>query len=255
QLRAAGAHRRPLDRRRADPLPLDGAVVTTAPTARGRYLPTECPMPIHTILADLGSSREARAALYKHFHRNPELSLQEYRTAERIEQELRGYGVEEVLRIGKTGVVAILRNGEGPVVAMRGDTDGLPMAERTGVDYAAEGVTQTDEATGRETPVAHTCGHDFHIVCLLGAVQALHDHRGDWSGTFVAVFQPGEENAAGARAMVADGIVDKVPKPDVYLGQHVLGSLPGGAVGIRSGPLFSAAASIEITLHGKGSHG
>lgn len=86
-------------------------------------------------------------------------------------------------------------------------------------------------------------------------MQALNTHRAHWSGTFIAVFQPGEENAAGAKAMVADGIVDKIPGPDVYLGQHVLGSLPGRAVGIRPGPLFSAAASIEITLHGKGSHG
>lgn len=212
-------------------------------------------MSLQNILSDLDSNRDTREALYKHFHRNPELSLQEYKTADRIEDELRSYGIEEVLRIGKTGLVAILRNGDGPVVAMRGDIDGLPMVERSGRDYAAEGVTQIDEATGKETPVAHSCGHDVHIVSLLGAAQALHDHRGDWSGTFLAVFQPGEENAAGAKAMVAAGIVDKLPKPDVYLGQHVLGSLPGGAVGIRSGPMFSAAASIEITLHGKGSHG
>lgn len=212
-------------------------------------------MSIQTILSDLAASRNQREALYRHFHRHPELSLQEYRTAERIEEELRRHGIDEVLRIGKTGLVAILRNGEGPVVAMRGDIDGLPMAERTGLDYAAEGVTQVDETTGRETPVAHTCGHDVHIVSLLGAAETLHAHRDHWSGTFLAVFQPGEENAAGARAMVAAAIVDKVPKPDVYLGQHVLGSLPGGAVGIRSGPLFSAAASIEITLYGKGSHG
>ena len=212
-------------------------------------------MSTQTILSDLASHRESLEALYKHFHRNPELSLQENRTAERVEAELAGFGVEEVLRVGRTGVVAILRNGEGPVVAMRGDIDALPMAERSGKDYAAEGVTQVDEATGKETPVAHTCGHDFHTVCLLGATRALHDHRDDWAGTFIAVFQPGEENAAGARAMVEAGIVDKVPRPDVYLGQHVLGSIPGGTVGIRSGPLFSAAASIEITLHGKGSHG
>lgn len=211
-------------------------------------------MPIRRILSDLDSNRDTREALYKHFHRHPELSLQEYETADKIEAELADYGVES-LRIGKTGVVGIIENGEGPVVAMRGDIDALPMAERSGRDYAAEGVTQVDEVTGKETPVAHSCGHDMHIVSLLGAAQALNDHRGQWSGTFLAVFQPGEENAAGARAMVEAGIVDKLPKPDVYLGQHVLGSLPGGAVGIRSGALFSAAASIEITLYGKGSHG
>lgn len=212
-------------------------------------------MSIQTILSDLDSSRETLEELYRHFHRHPELSLQEYKTADRIEQELRSRGIEDIQRIAKTGLVVTLRNGDGPVVAMRGDIDALPMAERSGVEYAAEGVTQVDETTGKETPVAHTCGHDMHIVCLLGATWALHANRDAWSGTFIAVFQPGEENAAGAKAMVADGIVDKVPKPDVYLGQHVLGSLPGGAIGIRSGPLFSAAASIEINLYGKGSHG
>ena len=211
-------------------------------------------MTIQNILSDLAASRQTREALYQDFHRHPELSLQEYRTAERIEAELRSYGIE-VLRIGKTGVVGVINNGPGPVVAMRGDIDALPMAEQSGKDYAATGVTQLDEATGQQTPVAHTCGHDVHIVCLLGAAKALQDHRQDWSGTFLAVFQPGEENAAGAQAMVDAGIVDKLPKPDVYLGQHVLGTLPGGAVGIRSGALFSAAASVEITLYGKGSHG
>ena len=212
-------------------------------------------MSIQTILSDLDSSRETLEELYRHFHRHPELSLQEYKTADRIEQELRSRGIEDIQRIAKTGLVVTLRNGDGPIVAMRGDIDALPMAERSGVEYAAEGVTQVDETTGKETPVAHTCGHDMHIVCLLGATWALHANPDAWSGTFIAVFQPGEENAAGAKAMVADGIVDKVPKPDVYLGQHVLGSLPGGAIGIRSGPLFSAAASIEINLYGKGSHG
>ena len=114
-------------------------------------------MSIQSILADLESTRRAREALYKHFHRHPELSLQEHRTAERIEQELRGFGIDEVLRIGSTGVVAILRNGDGPVVAMRGDIDGLPMAERSGVDYAAEGVTQVDEATGEPLDVRMAC--------------------------------------------------------------------------------------------------
>lgn len=207
------------------------------------------------ILSNLDSNRDVREELYKHFHRTPELSLQEYKTADKIEEELKSYGLEEVLRVGKTGVVGIIRNGEGPVVAMRGDTDGLPMEERSGRDYAAVGVTQIDETTGIETPVAHSCGHDVHIVSLLGATQAFQEHREDWAGTFLAIFQPGEENAAGGRAMVDAGIVDLLPKPDVYLGQHVLGSLPGGAVGIRSGALFSAAASIEITIYGAGSHG
>lgn len=212
-------------------------------------------MKISTILSDLDTNRDYREALYKHFHQNPELSLQEFKTAARIESELRSYGITEVLRIGETGLVAVITNGAGPVVAMRADIDGLPMAEQSGKDYAATGVTQLDAVTGIDTPVAHTCGRDVHIVSLLGATQALNAHRDEWSGTFLAVFQPAEENAAGARAMVEAGIVDKLPTPDVYLGQHVLGSLPGGAVGTHPGAVLSEAASIEITIHGRGSHG
>lgn len=178
-------------------------------------------------MSDLPETRAAREELYKHFHRSPELSLQEYETAAKIRSELEAGGIE-VITIGETGLVGVISNGEGPVVAMRGDIDALPMAEQSGKDYAATGVTQVDRNTGEETPVAHTCGHDVHISALLGAAQALQAHRDAWSGTFLAVFQPGEENAAGARDMVANGIVDKLPTPDVYLGQHVLGTLPGG---------------------------
>lgn len=212
-------------------------------------------MTISAILSDLDNTRSYREELYKFFHQHPELSLQEFETSKRIISELESYGVESIQRIGDTGVVAVISNGDGPVVALRGDIDALPMAERSGKEYAATGATQVDNTTGQETPVAHTCGHDVHISSLLGAVQAFNSHRELWSGTLMAVFQPAEETAAGARMMVEEGIVEKLPAPDVYLGQHVLGSLPGGAVGTRVGAVMSEAASIEITLHGKGSHG
>lgn len=212
-------------------------------------------MTISAILSDLDNTRSYREELYKFFHQHPELSLQEFETSKRIISELESYGVESIQRIGDTGVVAVISNGDGPVVALRGDIDALPMAERSGKEYAATGVTQVDKNTGQETPVAHTCGHDVHISSLLGAVQAFNSHRELWNGTLMAVFQPAEETAAGARMMVEEGIVEKLSAPDVYLGQHVLGSLPGGAVGTRVGAVMSEAASIEITLHGKGSHG
>lgn len=212
-------------------------------------------MTISAILSDLDNTRSYREELYKFFHQHPELSLQEFETSKRIISELESYGVESIQRIGDTGVVAVISNGDGPVVALRGDIDALPMAERSGKEYAATGATQVDNNTGQETPVAHTCGHDVHISSLLGAVQAFNSHRELWNGTLMAVFQPAEETAAGARMMVEEGIVEKLSAPDVYLGQHVLGSLPGGAVGSRVGAVMSEAASIEITLHGKGSHG
>ncbi|QYR17404.1 amidohydrolase [Corynebacterium glutamicum] len=212
-------------------------------------------MTTSAILPDLDNTRSYREELYKFFHQHPELSLQEFETSKRIISELESYGVESIQRIGDTGVVAVISNGDGPVVALRGDIDALPMAERSGKEYAATGATQVDNNTGQETPVAHTCGHDVHISSLLGAVQAFNSHRELWNGTLMAVFQPAEETAAGARMMVEEGIVEKLSAPDVYLGQHVLGSLPGGAVGSRVGAVMSEAASIEITLHGKGSHG
>ncbi|AJE68509.1 amidohydrolase [Corynebacterium glutamicum] len=212
-------------------------------------------MTISAIVSDLDNTRSYREELYKFFHQHPELSLQEFETSKRIISELESYGVESIQRIGDTGVVAVISNGDGPVVALRGDIDALPMAERSGKEYAATGATQVDNNTGQETPVAHTCGHDVHISSLLGAVQAFNSHRELWNGTLMAVFQPAEETAAGARMMVEEGIVEMLSAPDVYLGQHVLGSLPGGAVDTRVGAVMSEAASIEITLHGKGSHG
>lgn len=212
-------------------------------------------MTLTTIVQELEGTRAHREELYKKFHQMPELSLQEHRTAAAIREEVERIGVDEITAVGPTGLVAVLRNGDGPVVAMRADIDGLPMAEQSGKDYAATGVTVVDERTGETTPVAHSCGHDVHIMSLLGALEAFAAQKDAWSGTFVAVFQPAEEIAAGAQEMVDAGIVDAMPRPDVYLGQHVLGTVPGGCVGTRRGPILSQAASIRVTLHGKGSHG
>ncbi|MFD5868565.1 amidohydrolase [Corynebacterium sp. NPDC060344] len=206
------------------------------------------------ILSDLAETRDEREALYIDFHQHPELSMQEHRTSAKIRERLEAFGAE-VVPVGRTGVVGVIRNGDGPVVGMRADFDALPMKEESGKDYAATGATQIDEKTGAETPVAHTCGHDMHIMGLLGAVEQLSKHTGDWAGTFLAIFQPGEETAEGARDMVDGGIVDKLPKPDVVLAQHVLGTVPGGCVGTRRGPVLSTASSIEIVVHGAGSHG
>lgn len=208
---------------------------------------------LQPIIDHLGTTRDHREELYTQFHQSPELSMQEYATADRIRAELDRMGITHHT-VAKTGVVAIIENGTGPIVASRGDTDGLPMKENSGKDYAST-ATQVDEATGEEAPVAHACGHDVHIMSLLGAVEALNATKEAWAGTFIAVFQPGEETASGARAMVDDGIARLIGTPDVYLGQHVLGTLPGGAVGTRVGPTLSSAFSVKITIHGKGSHG
>lgn len=180
--------------------------------------------------------------LYKYFHRNPELSLKEFNTAERIEDELKNLGLEPQ-RIGETGVVAVIENGEGKTVLARADIDALPVTENTGLDYASE-----------NSGVMHACGHDGHISALMGAVRLLVENKDQWSGTYIALFQPAEELSAGAQKMVDDGLVEKLPKPEIALSQHLMVG-PAGAIATKSGPIMSAADSIKITVHGRGAHG
>jgi len=196
-------------------------------------------------------NREKMHDLYKTFHAHPELSMQEHQTAERIENELNELGIE-YFRCGGTGVIALLRNGEGPTVAFRADTDGLPIEEQTGLDYAST-VRGTLE-NGEEVPVMHGCGHDSHITTLLTAAGLLHEQRNRWSGTIVLIFQPGEETAAGARALIDDGLWDKAPLPDVILGQHVSPDR-AGTVKISRGTAMAMADSLKITVHGQQTHG
>ena len=154
--------------------------------------------------------------------------------------------------VGGTGVVGVLENGEGPVVALRADMDGLPVEERTGLDYAS--TVRAEGPDGTEVPVMHACGHDVHVTCLVGAVEDLVARRESWSGTLVAVFQPAEELVAGARAMVDDGLVERFPRPDVVLGQHVA-PLPAGLVALRPGAAIAGSDSLTVTFHGRGGHG
>jgi hippurate hydrolase len=182
-------------------------------------------------------------ALYKDVHRHPELSLEEERTAGLAAERLRQAGFEVTTAVGKTGVVGVLRNGDGPTVMLRADMDALPVQEQTGLDYASA----TDG-------VMHACGHDMHVAWLAGAAARLAAAREEWHGTLLAVFQPAEETAAGAQAMIDDGLFDRFPKPDVILGQHVMPA-PAGSIGTRSGVITSAADSFEIRLFGRGAHG
>lgn len=189
--------------------------------------------------------------MYRHLHAHPELSMQEHQTAAYIGQQLDALGIENFL-CGGTGVVGIQRNGEGPVVAFRADTDGLPIAEDTGADYASTARGQL--ADGTDVPVMHGCGHDTHVTAALTAAARLAEQTAAWGGTIVWIFQPGEETSAGARAMLDDGLWDKAPKPSVILGQHVF-PFPAGTIGLTSGPAMAMADSLKVTLHGKQSHG
>lgn len=207
---------------------------------------------VQKILSDLDETQREREKQYKYFHQHPELSMKEDHTAQTIIDILSKAGIE-TKRVGKTGVVAEIKNGEGPVVAMRADIDALPIKENSGKDYTST-VSKQDE-NGKMVGVSHACGHDFHISSLLGALKAFNEHKDAWRGTYIGVFQPGEETAQGAKDLVENGIMSMIAKPDVYLGQHVLGTIPAGTVGIRSGAFLTTAASIRVHIFGKGSHG
>ncbi|WP_114588917.1 amidohydrolase [Microbacterium arborescens] len=191
-------------------------------------------------------------ALYTDLHRHPELSFQETRTAAVIAARLSELGLEHEEGIGRTGVVTAIRNGDGPVVWLRADMDGLPVPEQTGLEYAstARGV----DPAGNDVPVMHACGHDMHVTALLGALEQLIATQHEWSGTVVAVFQPAEEYGAGSQAMIADGVLDRFPKPDIVLGQHVT-PLPAGVIGVRPGTQMAASDGLSVVLHGRGGHG
>jgi len=190
------------------------------------------------------------AAIYKDLHANPELSMQQHRTAEIAATWLDQAGYEVVTGIGGTGVAGLPRNGDGPTVLLRADMDALPIAETTGLAYASR-ASDTDRF-GNSTGTAHACGHDMHVVWLMGVTRLLAENKADWAGQVVAVFQPGEETGQGARAVIEDGMVHRFPKPNVT--QHVVPT-PAGSVGWRAGTAMAASDSWEVRFFGRGAHG
>src|SRR5690349_14002878 len=169
------------------------------------------PQTTASVLQNLDGLLPDLEALYKDVHAHPELSMQESRTAGLAADRLRAAGYEVTTGVGETGVVGLLRNGDGPTVMLRADMDALPVEETTGLPYASK-VTAKDR-DGNAVPVGHMCGHDMHVAWLAGAAALLAHARETWHGTLMAVFQPGEETAKGAQAMIDDGLLGRFPKP------------------------------------------
>ncbi|KAJ8116071.1 hypothetical protein OPT61_g2427 [Boeremia exigua] len=203
---------------------------------------------------DLGLPRYE--AFYKDLHQNPELSLQEHKTAAKIVAFLQDLcsDLEIKTGIGGNGLIAILRNGAGKTVLLRADMDALPLLEKTSLEYASQ--EKAVDSEGKTVPVMHACGHDFHVTCLLGAADVIISHRQTWSGTVVFLFQPAEEGYDGAKSMVNDGLYSRheCPIPDLVLGQHV-GAIRAGVVSLKKGPLLAASDVWKVTIHGIGGHG
>ncbi|TRW97384.1 amidohydrolase [Paracoccus sp. M683] len=179
------------------------------------------------------------------FHEHPELLYDVHRTAGKVADLLRSFGVDEVVEgIGQTGVVGVIKgktDSKGRVIGLRADMDALPIIEQTGVEYASK------------TPgKMHACGHDGHTAMLLGAAKYLAETR-NFDGTAVVIFQPAEEGGAGGLAMVQDGLVDRWKIQEFY-GMHNMPGMPVGSFSIRPGAMMAAADQFDITVTGKGGH-
>jgi hippurate hydrolase len=197
-----------------------------------------------TLAADLDRLYPGLDALYLDLHQHPELSGKEARTAGRMAEQLKKAGYEVTTGVGGHGVVGVLRNGAGPTVLLRTELDALPVAEKTGLPHASQ-------APG----VMHACGHDAHMAGWVGAATLLSGLRGRWRGTVLMVGQPAEELVEGARAMIADGLFTRFPKPDAAIAVHGRADLAAGKVSWVSGYTMANVDSGDVTLYGRGSHG
>ncbi|MET0292210.1 MAG: amidohydrolase, partial [Steroidobacteraceae bacterium] len=181
--------------------------------------------------------------LYQDLHRNPELGFEEQRTAALLAEEMRKLGFSVTEGVGGTGLVAVLENGSGPTILVRTELDALPMAEKTGLPYASSVPT-----------AMHACGHDIHMAVWLGTAQALQALKDQWRGRLVFIAQPAEEGLRGAKAMLADGLLTRFPKPDAGFALHV-SPAAAGTVALKAGINTSASDAVEIRFKGRGGHG
>lgn len=201
----------------------------------------------------LGKHTPQLTQFYKQLHQAPELSFAEEQTAATMAGQLRSLGFDVTEQVGGHGVVGVLHNGDGPTLLLRADMDALPVVEQTGLDYASQVRVRDDR--GATVGVMHACGHDMHLTMHLGAVRYLVEHKEDWSGTLIAMLQPAEERGAGAKAMLADGLFGRFPRPDFALALHVAGDKPPTQIWYRAGYAMANVDSVDITIHGRGGHG
>jgi amidohydrolase len=227
---------------------------------------------LSTLLAPTASAQQSLDALidreiaqlvstYKMLHAAPELSHYEEKTSAFLAAQLRSFGYTVTERVGKYdrpqfsgyGVVAVLRNGDGPTVLVRTDLDGLPVEEKNAVPYASK--VKTKNESGQEVSVMHACGHDVHITNMVGTAKLLAALKDQWRGTLVLIGQPAEETVDGAKAMLADGLYTRFPKPDFVIGLHDSADVEAGKIQYTPGYAMASSTSVDLTIRGLGGHG
>ncbi|MGO4712113.1 amidohydrolase [Bradyrhizobium sp. 2TAF24] len=238
------------------------AVLSFAAMALGLIAGLTCASPSARAEVDVAGVKAAVAvtlareypaldALYKDIHAHPELAFQEDKTAAKLAIAMRAIGFDVTEHVGKTGLVALYRNGDGPTIMVRTELDALPMEEKTGLPYASHDKTLWN---GRETFVAHSCGHDIHMASWVGAAKALVELKERWHGTLMFIAQPAEEEVTGAKAMLDDGLFTRFGKPDMAFALH---DGPGAydTLAYRTGIGSSSSDMVQITFRGRGGHG
>ncbi|WP_226532421.1 M20 metallopeptidase family protein [Microbacterium paraoxydans] len=199
--------------------------------------------PTTSLLDDARALLPGLVELRRAIHADPELGLELPRTQRRVLDAIEPLGVELVLGEGLSSIAAVIRGAHpGPTVLLRADMDALPLAEETGLDYAATGERM------------HACGHDLHVAGLVGAAQLLAARRDELHGDVLLMFQPGEELGDGAKRMLAEGLLDATgSRPVAAFGIHVV---PGefGVFSTRPGALMAGAIEVEVTVAGAGGH-
>src|SRR6266478_1824326 len=198
---------------------------------------------------------------YKMLHAAPELSHYEVKTSAFFAAQLRAFGYEVTEHVGKFtqpnwkgyGVIAVMKNGDGPTVLVRTDLDALPVEEKTGLPYASTVKTKNDG--GQDVSVMHACGHDIHITNMIGTARVLAKMKDQWHGTLVILGQPAEETVTGARAVLADGLYARFPKPDFVLALHDSADVEAGKITFCPGYAMASSTSVDLVIRGLGGHG
>ena len=177
--------------------------------------------------------------LRKHFHKYPELGLQEFETSKKIKEELDNLGIPYV-ETAVTGVIGTIGKGEGKHIALRSDMDAIKIQEKTGVSYESQ-----------NDGIMHACGHDAHMAALIGAANILKKHEDEIDGQIDLIFQPSEENCKGAKLIAEDGYLNDI---DEIFGLHVFGDIECGKISIEEGPRMAQSDIFRIKIHGKAGH-
>lgn len=209
--------------------------------------------PQEAVSAAISRDLPGLMTIYRDLHANPELSMQEARSAAILAKAARDAGFTVTEKVGGTGVVAVLKNGAGPTVLIRADMDGLPVVEQTGLPFAS--TRRGTSTAGVESGVMHACGHDTHMTAWIETARLMAAGKADWSGTLVMIGQPAEETGEGALAMLKDGLYTRFPKPDYTLAFHDSADLPAGQVGAAVGWALANVDSVDIDVKGIGGHG